>query len=387
MQSFKVCFCIPNMVIGGVESVFIQTLDDISKKLNADITVIMHTPLQEQFFIDWFNKHPHIKLYTLYPMGTTFERLHKYMHFFPLSNIRKIIYSIYKKIKNHAAIHSGLFSNCDIIIDYKNCAFFKLMKLLPNKKITWIHGSINYFNENNLIERINTYDKIVCITKSFLNDFAAQYPKYKNKIIQIYNPINYKGIKETSAHLSILPEKYFCTVSRLDSDKDINTIIKAFDVFWHYKNKPDVKLIIVGNGGQADELKKYVATLDCHDNIIFTGSVPVPFGYMRGAMAHILSSNNEGLGMVMLESAACETLNIASDCKNGPAEILMNGEAGLLFTPGDTTQLAKLMQQVWDNNIPRETMIKKATENLKNFSSDKITAEIINLILNTARNK
>lgn len=381
MQQLKIAFIVPDMVIGGLETVFIQTLDCLSK--SAQVKVVIHTTLQEPFYIEWFKKHPDIKLYTLYPLCRFFEKLRKYTRVFPLSNIRKIVFSLYKKAKNRQAIHKGLFSDCDVIIDYKNCQSAKIMKFLPNKKIAWIHGSINFFNEYNLIKDIPSYDKVVCITKSFLDDFLYQYPEYKKKITHIYNPINYKEISELSKQLSCPSGKYFCVVSRLDKDKDIATVINAFDIFWHKENKPDIKLIIVGDGTQTENLKKHANELESKKNIIFTGSIPIPFGYIRGAIAHILSSKNEGLGMVLLESAACETLNIASECKNGPAEILQNGDAGLLFTPGDEKHLADIMEKVWKNEVPRKEMIKKAKDNLQNFSVDKISEEIIKLIKET----
>ena len=76
-----------------------------------------------------------------------------------------------------------------------------------------------------------------------------------------------------------------------------------------------------------------------------------PFVYMKNALVNVLSSYGEGLPTVLIESAAVDTLNIASDCKYGPREILLNGDGGLLFEPGNVEQLAKCFDDVYNKKI------------------------------------
>lgn len=385
MAKLKIAFCIPNMIIGGVESVFIKTLDEMLARGDAEISVFMQTKLREPFYIDWFARHPNVKLTILYPAGHIFEGAQKYMRIFPLSNIRKIAYSLYKKYQNSRVRRHGIFADCDVLIDYKNFSFAKILHNLPQPKIGWFHGSINYFDKNGFARHVPAYDRIVCLSDSFLNDFRAMYPQYTKRIVRIYNPIDTHQIKFLAEQSACGAGKYFCAVSRLDTDKDIRTIIDAFAKFWKWENHPDVNLILVGYGSQAKSLREYAAGLECAGNIIFTGAVPIPFGYMRGAIAHILSSYNEGLGMVLLESAAVGTLNISSDCKNGPAEILMNGRAGLLFAPGDGNALARHMQNVYTGAASCADMVRTAEIGLKRFSTSTVALEISNLILQTIK--
>lgn len=375
----KIAFCIPEIIIGGVECVFVEILDGTIKKLDADVVVVTQKKIQDKYFQEWFRAHPNIKLYTMYPAAHIFDAAKKYMHVFPLKNIRKIIYSLYKKYKNHRAMRRGIFSDCDLVIDYKNASFAKILQKFPNKKITWIHGSIDFFTSNKMDKYLALYDKVVCLTHSFESDFKLKYPKYANKIVQIYNPINTNRVRQMAIHGAKFNGKYFCAVSRLDADKDIKTIIDAFNFFWAGEKCPNVNLVLVGDGTDAQKLRQYAQTLPCAKQIIFTGATHNPFGYMRGAIAHILSSYNEGMGMVLVESAACGTINIASNCKNGPAEILMNGDAGLLFTPGDANELASKMRQVWRKEIDTKKITDVATDELARFSTDKIATQISEL--------
>ena len=52
---------------------------------------------------------------------------------------------------------------------------------------------------------------------------------------------------------------------------------------------------------------------------------------MKNAQAFILSSLWEDPGFVLIEAAMNNLFLISSDCKNGPSEILDNGNRGYLF--------------------------------------------------------
>ncbi len=382
MTKPTVAFCIPNMVIGGVESVFIQTLDELRQRQDINIIVYMLHRMREPFYREWFARH-NVPLRILYPCGHLFDYAEKFMSVFPLTNIRKIMYSLYKKYRNFINLRRGAFDDCDIIIDYKNCSFDKIVRTLPQPKITWIHGSVNYFNENHFARLVPHYAKIVCLTDNFMNEFKSIYPALGDKIVRIYNPVEPARIKFIADQMPTYPGQYFLAVSRLDADKDNETIIRAFDEFWTSQNGPDVKLVIVGDGNQMRNLRELVKKLPSGGYIAFVGANPVPFGYMRGAIAHILSSYNEGLGMVLLENASVGTLNISSDCPNGPREILMDGRAGILFTPGDTAALAQAMRDVYTNQVNIAEIKRNATNGLERFCPEKITQDIVDLINQT----
>ena len=101
---------------------------------------------------------------------------------------------------------------------------------------------------------------------------------------------------------------------------------------------------------------------------------------MKNAVANVLSSRGEGLPTVLIESAAVGTLNISSNCKCGPREILLAGRAGLLFEPGNAAQLAKCMCDVYNKKVNVKSMIKKSTDALNRFDAETIVGQIISLI-------
>ena len=139
-------------------------------------------------------------------------------------------------------------------------------------------------------------------------------------------------------------------------------------------------MVFVGDGDMADEYKNYAKSLESSNRFVFVGVQKNPFVYMKNSIAHILSSFGEGLAMVLIESSSAGTLNIASDCKYGPREILLDGRGGLLFEPGNVGQLSKCMDDVYNNKIDTKKMISESNKALKRFDSDMIIKEFISLI-------
>ena len=66
---------------------------------------------------------------------------------------------------------------------------------------------------------------------------------------------------------------------------------------------------------------------------------------MLKSKAFILSSLWEDPGFVIIESALCNSMIISSNCKNGPKEFLLNGDAGLLFENNKKDDLFKKLNE------------------------------------------
>lgn len=370
MRNYKIAFFMLGIAVGGTEKVLLEILAEMKRQCpNWEITVYSRDPVRDVYFIDFFKKHD-VKLKDKW-------RLVKPQNIF-LKIGYKIINPFYK-------LFSYLFFNVkrdiarecfDALISFQAFAFTREIHTLSSPKIAWFHASINHFNENSehASKHIKIYDKIVCLSDSFKNDFIKQYPDYADKIVRIYNSVNTQIIRN-KAKLDNSHGKYFCVVSRLHHHKDNETIIKAFEVF--AKTQPEARLLIAGEGPLEEKMKRMAANCPA---IEFLGKINEPYALIKNSCGHILSSYNEGFAMVLLENAALETLSIASRCKSGPPEILMDGKAGILFTPGDHEELAEILDNVWNGKIDTETLIKTATENLDRFSAERNTKQIIFLI-------
>ena len=271
----------------------------------------------------------------------------------------------------------------------KNLRFWILKCSIFTPKIGVYHSSINFFDNEFLNSKdclFNTYDKFICLTKSFKNDVEQRFPQYKEKIIQIYNPIDVEKLRHLS-QVGDYPKdclKYFVFLGRLDSDKDHDSVIDA--IFKVSKQIPDVKIYFLGAGDKEKEYKEKIKKLNLQNNIIFTGAIANPYAYLKNSVANILSSPNEGLSNVLIEAAALGVLNISSNCKSSASEVLMDGEAGILFPIGDSNTLAEILYDVWDNNRVFSKLVETASKNIYRFNSDNVCKHYKELIIGLVKN-
>lgn len=377
MKKLRVAFCLRDMQMGGVESVLIRVFDKLAQYKNIEIYLITYANITAPFYREYFKKHPNIKLYSLYPckwLGT------KLPHFFLWRIFVHFVRDIYRNIKRIFVMRE--FKGIDVFIDYHDFGFHNELKHVHGaKKIAWFHSAPNVFIKRNFIKYVSCYDKLIVLTDDCANILRNRYSKYSDKIIRIYNPIDIEQIKEKAKEKSNkFFGKYFVCVSRLSPDKDIETVLRAFDLFWQKNKKPDVKMVFVGDGNWSKHYQSIAHSLMAKNQFVFTGVMSNPFVIMKNAMANILSSYGEGLPTVLIESMIIETINISSNCKCGPHEILLDGKAGILFEPGNIKQLAKYMDDIYNNKLDVKKINLNATRSLNRFDGDKIVDDIISLI-------
>jgi glycosyltransferase involved in cell wall biosynthesis len=106
---------------------------------------------------------------------------------------------------------------------------------------------------------------------------------------------------------------------------------------------PECRFLIVGIPGQveyANRLRGLIETLGLENQVImpgFLGDIP---SLMLALDVLVLPSNNEAFGIVLLEAMANGRAVVGSNSGAIP-EIVRQGENGLLFTPGDSEDLAE----------------------------------------------
>ena len=179
-------------------------------------------------------------------------------------------------------------------------------------------------------------DAIIGISKKLSTDLS----KYINKkCITIYNPAFDRNIINLSRQKISLKKKKntILTVGRLEDQKDIETLIKAFRLV---VRKVNSNLIIIGYGSQFKKLKTIIYKNNLQKKIKILTTITNPFPYYKIAKTFVLSSKYEGFGNVLVEAAMFKINVISSNCNSGPKEILLNGKGGQLFKVGDHIELS-----------------------------------------------
>lgn len=136
------------------------------------------------------------------------------------------------------------------------------------------------------------------------------------------------------------PEKGIM-VARLSPIKRIG---HAIDAVAAANTAPQPTLDIFGEGNLIDGLRDHVTSRGADDRIVLHGHDPNARSRFKDASFSLLTSRNEGQGLVLLESMANGCIPIAYDIDFGPRDIITHGTNGFLVAPGDTDQLAETIE-------------------------------------------
>lgn len=352
-RKIKIVFCMYWIITGGVETCLMRIIQNLIRTNKYEFKIVTRKKTIDQYFFDFF-KENNIEIYCI------------------------------EKTKKFSPKLKTIFKNSDIIIDYFNFNFLYNLESIKKPKIGVYHSSINCFNKEFKTRKdllFKTYDKLICLTKSFKNDVVEQFPQYKEKIVQLYNPIDIHNIQNLAKEGDYpKDEKYFVFLARLHKDKDHDCVIEAFRLF--NERVSNGKMYFIGAGDKELEYKNKVKALGLDQKIIFTGVKSNPYGYLKHSTANILSSPNEGFSNVLIEAAALNVLNIASNCKSSVSEVLLDGEGGILFPIGDSKKLCEIMIDVWNEKIDKHFYIENAAKQLSRFDINQVVPEFEKIILN-----
>lgn len=119
---------------------------------------------------------------------------------------------------------------------------------------------------------------------------------------------------------------------------------------------PSVRLVLTGDAPDAD-VREQLHAAGVADGVDFTGRLARPelVELYRGAELFVLSSNQEGLGISMLEALACGVPVVATRC-GGPESIVIDGETGYLVPPDDDRAMAERIAELLANRQLRDRM-------------------------------
>ncbi len=108
------------------------------------------------------------------------------------------------------------------------------------------------------------------------------------------------------------------------------------------------RLVLVGDGSMREELQNLVGQLGLGDAVTFAGKIDTASVASRMAAADVLimSSRDEGLGLVALEAMACGTPVVAARVGGLPEVFPADGSCGMLVEPENPKALAAAAEAI-----------------------------------------
>lgn len=161
-------------------------------------------------------------------------------------------------------------------------------------------------------------------------------------------------------------ESMILAVGRLDRQKGFDMLVEAFGR--STLSNSGWRLAIVGEGPERQALQAQVIESGLAGAIELPGTThDIGAWYARASM-FVLSSRYEGFPNVLLEAMGCGLPCIAFDCASGPAEMIQQGENGVLIAPEDVTALCMAMRRLAADGVLRHTLSERAKQVNQTYS-------------------
>lgn len=172
-----------------------------------------------------------------------------------------------------------------------------------------------------------------CVSRQ-LAGWLQQDVGIRKPVTQIYNGVDTANFmpagpgkkQAVRQEMDVLPEDFVVgIVARLDAIKNHGALIDAVNQM--AQSRPDVKLVVVGDGPEAASLKTRAG-----DHVRFLGYRSDTARLMQGFDLFVLPSFNEGISNTILEAMATGLPVIASNVGGNP-ELVADGKTGFLVDP------------------------------------------------------
>ena len=238
---------------------------------------------------------------------------------------------------------------------WRKAVFVYLSKLINKKVVLHIHGAefkkfaaIHY----KLIRKVLLKcDKIVVLSKSWKEWFETEFDI--NDVIIINNIIE---TPKTSIESKCVNEKLIVLfLGEIGKRKGIYDLLEALTKYKElYGN--NIQLIIGGNG-EVEKVKSYILEKHLKDIVEYKGWVSGndKVHLLNSADIFVLPSYNEGLPISILEAMGYG-IPVITTPVGGIPEVIIDGENGLLVSPGDVDGLFNAILELAKDTSLRKKM-------------------------------
>lgn len=159
-------------------------------------------------------------------------------------------------------------------------------------------------------------------------------------------------------------------VGRLTEQKGFDTLLYAFQGV--AEKIPDYNLTIYGNGPLRDDLLLLSRKLNIQERVEFIDAVPDIWERIKDAACLVMPSRSEGFPNILLEALALGLPVVATDCPNGPSEMIRNGENGRLVPVDDIEALTEAIHHTLVDSSWTDHLSKTAEQICKQYACENI---------------
>ncbi|WLV25952.1 N-acetyl-alpha-D-glucosaminyl L-malate synthase BshA [Aciduricibacillus chroicocephali] len=224
------------------------------------------------------------------------------------------------------------------------------------KIVTTLHGTdITVLGIDQIFKKMIKYaieqsDVVTAVSDSLASQTSDMLGTDK-EIKTVYNFVNEKEyhpkeLPDMKEKYGIEPhEKVVIHVSNFRQVKRIPDIIHTFA---KVAERLPAKLLMVGDGPEYSDALRLVEDLNLQDKTLFLGKQKNVSELLSMADLHLLMSEKESFGLVLLEAMACKVPCIGTNV-GGIPEVIRHGETGYIVEVGDTEKAADYAIKMLDD--------------------------------------
>jgi glycosyltransferase involved in cell wall biosynthesis len=231
---------------------------------------------------------------------------------------------------------ASVSKECPLVITIHDLSFMRYPSFFSARKNLW-HRSLGV---KALVERA---DRIIAVSENTKTDIVELCGAPEEKINVVYPGVDHERFARPAdppAQVT-LPQKYLLYLGTLEPRKNIEGIVRAFEIYLDRSGRKDLCLLLAGNHGWKNRrIFRAIDSSVYRDRISLLGYVSEdlkPFLYQR-AEAFIYPSFYEGFGFPPLEAMSAGTPVITSSVSSLP-EVVKKG--ALLANPYDCGEIAE----------------------------------------------
>lgn len=218
------------------------------------------------------------------------------------------------------------------------------------------------------------FDKVIAVSQQ-IHDVLRRDGLDSTILLKINNSIDYSSLSIVEPSINLRNDygidsecPIIGVIGRFSVEKGHIILLRAISIL--KKEYPSIRVLLIGDGDEADALKKSAMTHEIDDMVIFCGHHENVYQFYSIIDVFVLPSFTEGIPLVLLEAMFFKKPIIASDV-GGIPEVIEDGHSGELVPPGDPFALAERITKLIKNRQYAQKIAEAGHKHfMRSFSPD-----------------